>query len=188
MGLFGMFLNVISGGVLLGETIANSNLDSKYKQDAIRRGNPVWTDCNGKTYLVSTGEQVYETPDMKVKSLKTDKVVYDYRAESIKRCNQKAIADAKAKGKNHAYLTYPEFGKKRYNTELSTMRRFYLRNNGRGWDDETNKFYKIYYTDGKATISKYNEECKDEVVEITKEEFLSLGGSEFTWEQFAVYL
>lgn len=178
-----MFLNVVSGGVLLGETLHNYSLDNEYKQNSINKGRPVYYDSKGRMFLTSTGEQVYNGANSTLKSVKTGRVVYDFKKESAKNVNRESIEEAKLEGKKYAILIYPEFNQKRYATELSTMRRFYLRDNGSWRSDK--KFYKIYYKDGSGVIAKYGEP-EDEKVEITKEEYDEFGGY-CSSELYAIY-
>lgn len=171
MGLFGLFCSALTGGVFIADTMRNTSLDSKWKQDAIRNDHVTRIDSHGKEYLVSTGERVFSDSYGNLKSVKTGKVVYSYQQESANRYNREAIAKAKAEGKKYASLIYPEFNRRDYHTELSTMKRYYLRTDALSYYREPKKFYKIYYAENLKYISP-----TDVNVEITKEEFELLGG------------
>lgn len=176
MGLFGLFATIITGGVYTAESIKNANYNRESKERAIQRGSKTYMDYKGNDYLVSTGERVYES-NGQLKSLKTGRVIIDYNKERERSINGEAIAKAKSEGKKYARLLFTEFSNRYYYVELSTMKRYYLKDNHIGNEAH---YYKVYYPYGreKSSISMYDP--KEEAVEITQKEFKDLGGFVFS--------
>ena len=176
MGLFGLLLTVTSGGVLFADSCrtASENADSRAKARA--EGRQVYVDHKGNYRLVTTNEIAYIWND-KLKLAKNSQVVYDYKAARIKMQNEESKKKAKGKGLKGCQLIYPEFDNKRYYTEFSTGRRYYLlhyKHYG-----EPDRYIKGYYTDGKKGISTMIQDWEDERIDITLEEYEALGGYRF---------
>jgi len=173
MGLFGVFATIFSGVICATEDIKDSNIDSLSKKRAIENNCNTWTDSHGYTRLVSNNEKVVSCGG-KLISVKDGRVIVDYSKERINKINAKNIEKAKRENKKGVQLIYPEFKEKRYYTELSTMKRYYLDAYPSKYGGTVYK--KVYYTDEKIGISTLFTDYKDEEVEITKEEFKALGG------------
>ena len=177
MAILGALLTLISGGVVVADTCKNASIERQEREQAIRENRNVWVDNKGNYRLVGTNEKCYLYDD-KLKSLKDGRVVIDYGKERIIKQNAEAIAKARAEGKKYCYLWYTEFcsasdeKKRDYLTELETGRRYYLTNYGQNSEN----YFKKYYTEGKGRISTMLDDWKDEVVEITKEEYKEWGG------------
>ncbi|MBQ8165739.1 MAG: hypothetical protein IJZ96_01735, partial [Lachnospiraceae bacterium] len=123
--MLGVFLTAISGGGLFADSCrtASENADSRAKARA--EGRQVYVDNKGNYRLVTTNEVAYIWDD-KLKLAKNGQVVYDYKAARIKKQNEEYIRKAKEKGLKGCELIYPEFEDRRYYTEFSTGKRYYL--------------------------------------------------------------
>ena len=175
MSFFGIFASMLSGGILLGETLKDSHCASNNREDARRQGRLTYGDFKGNEYLVSTGEKVY-TYGGKIYSKKhPTTVLYDMKQDYYNQLNKKSIEEAKREGRKRVLLSYPnEDSPNGYSNawvEVSTMRRFkvhpivYMNKEIHDWDFA---FYKEYFTnDGK----------RDGDVKITRKEFEELGGN-----------
>lgn len=174
MGLFSLIASVFTGGVLINDTIKDASFDSKSRLDAINKGNLTWMDSHGNIYLISTGEKVYFNKD-KLISVKDGKVILDYNLNRIKLANEEKIKKANEKSSKYVLLIYPEFNNRAYYTELSTMKRYYLKGS-KSISGDYSKFTKNYYAEGCAKAKLWNDDPNEITVEITEEEFKALGG------------
>ena len=175
MGLLGLIATFFTCGNLIKDNMKDASFDFKSKQDAICNEKRIWMDSHGNDYLVSTGEKVFRHDD-KLLSVKTGEVIFDYKDERIKKYNNLEIINAKNDCKKYVLLKYIEYDSRLYYTELSTMKRYYLK----AIQSSDNKitYVKYYYQNGKLGIDILNDESQ----EITKKEFDSLYGSYLTKE------
>lgn len=175
MSFFGIFASMLSGGILLGETLRDANYASNNREEARQQGRLTYGDGKGNEYLVSTGEKVY-THGGKIYSVKHPTVViHDGWKQYYEERNAKELAEAKEKCKKYALLYYPDpngqNGYSGHSTELSTMKRFvidkvvYYNKEIHDWDWS---FFKHYYNGD----SKFGGES----VMLTRKEFEELGG------------
>lgn len=173
MGLFGVFATIFSGGVLLAETVKESNYAANQREQARKEGKVTY-GVNGHDYLTSTGEQVFVRGG-KVYSMKNHGVVlHDMNMEYYNGRNEENIQKAKEKDKKYAMYYFPDVNAERgyscHNIELATMKRYqvdvivYMNKEIHNWDFG---FYKQYYTDNGERL---------ESVKITRKEFEELGG------------
>lgn len=175
MAILGALLTLMSGGVLFADSCKTDSIERQSRETATKEGRNVWVDNKGNYRLVGTNEKCYMYDD-KLKSLKDGRVVIDYGKERIKKQNDEAIAKARAEGKKYCYLRYPEFSEDNrvsYLTELETGRRYYLKHLS------TSSYQKGYYSKGHGGISTMLTNWKDEIVELTEEEYEEWGGYTF---------
>lgn len=172
MGLFGFFATLLSGGVYVAEDLKETNYTSNKREQARIDGKVTYTDGKGKDYLTSTGEQVY-IQGGKAYSLKnTGQVLYDMNKAYYMEENQKALNEAKEKGKKYISFYYhpnPESssGYSSYKTEISTMKPFRL-----SYDVIPCKGYHwVYYKEYITGSGKF-----ESLVTIDEKEFEELGG------------
>lgn len=173
MGLFGVLASIITGGTFIVDSAKNASFNCERKQKSIQNGEITWTDYKGNDYLVSTGEQVFSHGG-KLRSVKTGKVIIDYNKERERTINTEAIAKAKSEGKKYARLLFTDFNNRYYYVELSTMKRYYLQSSHVG---TSSWYYKNYYPCGREKSSLFSFDPKEEKIQITKEEFVELGGT-----------
>lgn len=178
MAFLGTLLTMISGGVLFADTCKTASIERQSREQAEREGRNVWVDNKGNYRLVGTNEKCYITYDNKLKSLKDGRVVINYNDIKINRINEESIAKAKAEGLKGCEILYKQYSKpgekeRRYYTEFSTGKRYYLHIN---IFDNPEKYYVCYYTENKPGISSLLTDWKDERREVTVEEYRSYGG------------
>ncbi len=172
MRLFGLLATIFTGGTLFVDSVKDGSLDTESRNRARENNSDTWIDSHGNMHLTSTGEKVF-SHDYKLKSVKDGRVIIDYREKQCKEINRKNIEEAKTQGKKFVRLSYSEFGGKYYYTEISTMKRYYLIRNG-----YTNpaSYKKVYYASGRKFGKVWDDDPKEESIDITRAEFMELGG------------
>ena len=176
MGLFGLLLTAASGGILFADSCRTASENADSREKARREGRQVYVDNKGNYRLVTTNEVAYIYGD-KLKLAQNGQVVCDYKKARIKKQNDEYIAKAKEKGLKGCQLIYPEFNDRRYYTEFSTGRRYYLSINQFA---RPHKYYICYYTGNHSgTSCPWLTDWEDEKREVTVEEYRLYGGYEF---------
>lgn len=170
MGLLGLFASIITGGILVSESLSNANTNSERKSKAIRDGDDTWTNVKGREFYIKTGEEVFRH-NGKLIALKSGRVIKDYIQEGAREVNKKRYDEAKEKKEKYMMKYYPEFHKRNYYVELSTMKRYYL---SAIWNGSYHSCYKIYYEDGEELSGFFPDATRK--IKITEEEFKELGG------------